>query len=74
MSSRSSQRDLILEVQSIVGCGWQMAKRIVKLADEPPGTVRRINTTTPRQYMSQVVAAKHVEVARARIALVDEGG
>lgn len=50
-----------------------MAKKILKLASEPPGTVRRINTGQPKEYMSQAVAAKHAEAARARIALIDEG-
>lgn len=67
------KKDLIAEVQSLLGIKWQKAKKIVKLAEEPPGTVRRINTSTPREYMSQSVAAKHVADARARIALVDEG-
>jgi len=67
------KRDVILEVQSMLGCGWQIAKRVVALAEEPdPSAVRRINTTRPRQYMSQRVAAKHVQAAKDRIALIDE--
>lgn len=68
-----SKRDVILEVQSMLGCGWQIAKKVVALANDPdPSTVRRINSTRPRQYMSQRVAAKHVQAAKDRIALIDE--
>lgn len=67
-----SKRDVILEVQSMIGCGWQIAKRVVNLAAEPSGTVRRINTSRPRQYMSQHVAERHVQAAKERIALIDE--
>lgn len=67
-----SKRDVILEVQSMLGCGWQKAKTIVALADAAPGTLKRVNNSRPREYMTQTLAAKHVDAAKERIRLVDE--
>lgn len=69
--------DIIREVQSMFrdGMGYQVAKSIVKLANEPPGTIRMIGPRRAgmRHPMAQESARKIVDAAKERIVLIDEG-
>jgi hypothetical protein len=68
-----NKRDVILEVQSMLQHGgWQVAKRIVELAEAPAETYKRIPCgEKAKRPMGQAEAARLVAKARARIALVD---
>lgn len=66
------KEDVIREIQSMIDMGgYQVAKSIVKLAGEPEGTWRRIGSGGGKRPMVQAEAARWVEKAKARIALVD---
>jgi hypothetical protein len=66
------RRDIVLEVQSMLEVGgYQVAKRIVDLADKPEGTFHRIGKRGHKRDMSQAEAKRMVDTAKARIALVD---
>jgi hypothetical protein len=72
--------DVIREVMSMRGVGYQIAKAILKLSEAPPETFRSIGPTGSfarmfghRRPMSQSEALRYVLAAKERIALVDEG-
>ncbi len=69
------REDVIREVQSMIDAGkYQVAKRIVLLAREPAGTVRRVTQGgrgRVRWMMKQEEAARMVAEAVQRIELVD---
>lgn len=68
------REDLIREVMSMLDTGgYQVAKSIVKLSEEPEGTFRKIgpNHAGAKRSMSQADAKRMVDKARKRIELVD---
>jgi hypothetical protein len=68
------REDVIREVMSMLDVGgYQVAKSIVKLSEEPEGTFRKIgpNHAGAKRPMSQTEAKRIVERARKRIELVD---
>jgi hypothetical protein len=68
------REDVIREVQSMITFGgYQVAKSIVKLADQPADTFKRIGSARAcfKRPMSQQEAARIVAKAKARIELVD---
>lgn len=72
------RRDIILEVQSMlrnyqITGGYQVAKSIVKLADEPEDTFHKIgaNHAGAKRPMSQPEAKRIVDQARTRIELAN---
>jgi hypothetical protein len=68
------KEDVIREVQSMLPdrlAGYQVAKRIVRLAEHPPDTFVKISRGGMRRSMSSQEAKRLVDAAKARIALVD---
>ncbi len=73
--------DIIREVMSMRGVGYQVAKSILKLSEMPAETFKQVGPSGAyarefgrRRPMSQGEALRLVTAARNRIALVDEGG
>ncbi|MCW2751753.1 MAG: hypothetical protein JWR83_2863 [Aeromicrobium sp.] len=68
--------DVIRELMSIHGVGYQVAKSIFRLASAPDGTFKKIgpNRRHMKRPMCQAEAHRLVTQARTRIELVDEGG
>ena len=78
--ARPSKRVIIDEVMSIRGCGYQIAKSIVTLAEKPDGTFQKIGPSGSvardmglRRSMSQAEAKRVVDQAIERIRFADEG-
>lgn len=71
------KEDVIREVESMLPsfmAGYQVAKSIVKLAEEPEGTWRRIGKARRggKRPMVQAEAKRIVDEARRRVELADE--
>lgn len=79
ITSGVKKRDVILEVQSMYGIGYQVAKSIVRLSEKTGDVFQQIgkkNDERPgpgqkRRPMSNAEAKRLVDAARERIALVD---
>lgn len=58
------------------GCGYQVAKSILKLSEKPPAVTQQIGPkrSEMKRPMTQREAERIVVAAKERIALVDEGG
>ena len=67
------REDVIREVQSMLDAGgYQVAKKIVKLADKPEGTFERVaDRPSGKRDMSQAEARRIVDEARRRIKVAD---
>lgn len=67
-----NRESIIREVQSMLDAGgYQVAKAIVRLAEQPEGTYKKIGYSGCRRPMSQSEAARMIAKAKARIELVD---
>lgn len=77
-----TREDVIREIKSMrESCSYQVAKRILKLSEQPPATTWQIGQSGAyakamgyRRPMTQREAERIVIAARQRIELVDEGG
>lgn len=73
------KRDVILEVQSMLGIGYQVAKSIVRLSEKTGEVFQQIGKKNDghsgpgrrRRSMSNAEAKRIVDAAVERIALVD---
>ena len=66
--------DVIREVMSMRGCGYQVAKSILKLSEKSPAVTQKIGSGEMRRPMTQREAERIIVAAKQRIELVDEGG
>ena len=66
------REDIIREVESMLDHGgYQIAKAIVRLSSQPPGTVRMIGDKGKKKSMGQSEAKAMVDAATKRIELVE---
>jgi hypothetical protein len=71
-SVEMKREDVIREVESMLPTGgYQVAKSIVKLAEELPGTWRKIGKAGRKRPMIQAEAFRIVDLAKKKIELAD---
>ena len=66
-----SRDDIVREMMSIMCVKYRVALKVFRLSSKPLDTYEIIGTSD--RPMSQQEALRHVEKAKTRIALVDEG-
>lgn len=69
------RKDIIAEIMTMRGVGFQVAKSIRDLSEKPPDTFKQIGPRVAggRRPMSQSEALRIVTAAKESIALADEG-